>query len=116
MWVLFLKTTSQPFADQPPFPALTRNTKTRGEYENTTTQPPSLTPSVLLDSQYVVVPEHTDGLRALLGGDQAELHSDGFVQRVLQQLVVVVDGDTDHRGVDDRTFWYPEDNERNIHD
>lgn len=42
-------------------------------------------------SQYGVVPEDTDGFRALLSGDQAELHSDGFVQSVLQQLIVVVD-------------------------
>lgn len=59
---------------------------------------------VCADSQYGVVPKHTDGLGALLGGDQAELHGDGFVQRVLQQLVVVMDGDADHRRVDDRTL------------
>lgn len=63
-----------------------------------------------------MVPEDTDGLRALLGGDQAELHGDGFVQRVLQQLVVVVDSDTDHWRVDDRTLWHPEDNVKEIHD
>ncbi len=61
-----------------------------------------------------MVPEDTDGFGALLGGDQAELHSDGFVQRVLQQLVVVVDCDTDHRCVDDRTLWHPDENEKNI--
>lgn len=63
-------------------------------------------------SQYGVVPEDTDRFRALLGGDQAELHSDGFVQGVLQQLVVVVDWDTDHRCVDDRTLWHPDDKEK----
>lgn len=55
-------------------------------------------------SQDGVVPEHADGLRALLGGDQAKLHRDGLVQRVLQQLVVVVHRDADHRRVDDRTL------------
>lgn len=54
-----------------------------------------------------MVPEDADGLRALLGGHQAELHGDGFVQVVLQQRVVVVDGDADHRGVDDRTLRHP---------
>lgn len=42
-------------------------------------------------SQNGVVPEDADGLRALLGGHQAELHGDGFVQVVLQQRIVVVD-------------------------
>lgn len=60
-------------------------------------------------SQDGVVPEDTDGFRALLGGDQAELHSDGFVQIVLQQLVVVVDRDTDHRRVDDWTLRHTDD-------
>lgn len=60
-------------------------------------------------SQYGVVPEDTDGFRALLSGGQAELHRDGFVQSVLQQLVVVVDRDADHRRVDDRTLWDPDD-------
>jgi len=53
-----------------------------------------------------VVPEDTDGFGALLSGDQPELHIDGFVQCVLQQLIVVVHGDTDHWCVDDRTLWY----------
>lgn len=65
---------------------------------------------LLLYSQYRVVPEDTDGFGALLSGDQAELHSDRFVQRVLQELVVVVDRDTDDRGVDDRTLWHPDEN------
>lgn len=60
-------------------------------------------------SQYGVVPEDTDGFGALLGGGQAELHGDGFVQSVLQQLVIVVDRDADHRRVDDRTLWHPDD-------
>lgn len=51
-----------------------------------------------------MVPEDTDGFGALLGGDHAELHSDRFVQHVLQQLLVVMDRDADHRGVDDRTL------------
>lgn len=51
-----------------------------------------------------MVPEDADGLRALLSGHQAELHGDGFVQVVLQQRVVVVHRDADHRGVDDRTL------------
>lgn len=38
-----------------------------------------------------MIPEDTDGLRALLSGDQPELYSDGFVQMVLQQCIVVVD-------------------------
>lgn len=66
-----------------------------------------------LHSQYGVVPKDTDGFGALLGGDQPELHGDGFVQRVLQQRVVVVHSDADHRGVDDRTLW---DTEAKIHE
>lgn len=62
-------------------------------------------------SQDGVIPEDTDGFRALLGGDKAELHCDGFVQIVLQQFVVVVDRDADHRRVDDRTLWHTDDNE-----
>lgn len=54
-----------------------------------------------------MVPEDTDGFGALLGGDHAELHSDRFVQHVLQQLLVVMDRDADHRGVDDRTLGHP---------
>lgn len=65
---------------------------------------------VLLCSQYGVVPEDTDGFRALLSGDQAELHGDGFVQRVLQQLVIVVHCDTHHWCVDDRTLGNTEAN------
>lgn len=57
-----------------------------------------------------MVPEDADGLGALLGGDQAELHGDGFVQSVLQQLVVVVHRDADHRCVDDGTLWDAEGN------
>lgn len=58
-------------------------------------------------SQNSVVPEDTDRLRALLGGHKAELHGDRFVQVVLQQGVVVVDRDADHRSVDDRTLRHP---------
>lgn len=53
-----------------------------------------------------MVPENTDGFGALLSGDQAELHGDGFVQRALQQLVVVVNCDADHWGIDDGTLWH----------
>ena len=60
-----------------------------------------------MHSQYGVIPEHADGFGALLGGHQAELHGDGLVQRVLQQLVVVVHRDADHRRVDDRTLGHP---------
>lgn len=66
-----------------------------------------------LHSQYGVVPKDTDGFGALLGGDQPELHGNGFVQRVLQQRVVVVHSDADHRGVDDGTLW---DTEAKIHE
>lgn len=66
-----------------------------------------------LHSQYGVVPKDTDGFGAFLGGDQPELHGDGFVQRVLQQRVVVVHSDADHRGVDDGTLW---DTEAKIHE
>lgn len=59
-------------------------------------------------SQYGVVPKHTDGFGALLSGDQAELHRDGFVQCVLQRLLVVMHCDTHHGGVDDWTLWYSE--------
>lgn len=62
-----------------------------------------------LYSQYGMVPEDTDGFGALLSGDQAKLHSDGFVQRVLQQLIVVVHCDTDHRRVDDWTLRHAKD-------
>lgn len=62
-------------------------------------------------SQDGVIPEDTDGFRALLSGDKAELHGDGFVQVVLQQFVVVVHGDADHRRVDDRTLWHTDDSE-----
>lgn len=65
-----------------------------------------------LHSQYGVVPEDADGFGALLGGHQAELHSDGFVQRVLQQLVVVVHRDAHHRRVDDRTLGHPDGNDK----
>ena len=108
MWVLFLKTTSQPFADQPPFPALRKY----NDYSDdiTTSFCVCVSVCVCVYSQYSVVPEHTDGFGALLGGDQAKLHGDGFVQRVLQQLIVVVHGDTDHRCVDDRTLWYSDKN------
>lgn len=61
-------------------------------------------------SQHRVVPQDTDGFRALLSGDQAELHGDGLVQVVLQQFVVVVDGDADHRRVDDRALWHTKNN------
>lgn len=64
----------------------------------------------MMCSQDAVIPEDTDGFRALLGGDEPELHGDRFVQRVLQQLVVVVHGDADHWSVDDRTLRHPEDN------
>ena len=60
-------------------------------------------------SQDGVIPEDTDGLRALLSGDQAELHGDGLVQMVLQQPVVVVERDAHHRRVDDRTLWHTDD-------
>lgn len=63
---------------------------------------------VQVHSQDGVVPEDTDGLGTLLGGHQAELHCDGFVQVVLKQRVVVVDRDADHRGVDDWTLGNPE--------
>lgn len=58
----------------------------------------------VVDSQDGVIPEDTDGFRALLSGDKAELHGDGLVQIVLQQSVVIVYGDADHRRVDDRTL------------
>lgn len=58
-----------------------------------------------------MIPEDTDGFRALLSGDKAELHSDGFVQIVLQQSVVIVYGDADHRRVDDRTLRHAGDGE-----
>lgn len=111
MWVLFLKTTSQPFADQPPLPALTGNAKSRGQCQNNPTSPASPSAPSVVHSQYGVVPEDTDRFGALLSGDQAELHGDGFVQRVLQQLVVVVHRDTHHWCVDDRTLRHPEANE-----
>lgn len=59
-------------------------------------------------SHYGVVPEHTDGFRALLSGHQAELHRDGFIQRVLQQLLVIMNRYTDHWSVDDWTLGNPE--------
>lgn len=62
-------------------------------------------------SQDGVIPEDADGFRALLGGDKAELHGDGFVQMVLQPSVVVVERDADHRRVDDRTLWHPDDDQ-----
>lgn len=61
--------------------------------------------SVTVYSQNAVVPEDTDGFGALLSGDQAELHSDGFLQCVLQQLVVVVHCDAHHWCVDNRALW-----------
>lgn len=112
MWVPFLKTTSQPFADQPPFPALPKTTH-RGQCEDGTTHFSAHAVQCVMRSQYGVVPEDTDGLGALLGGDQPELHGDGFVQRVLQQLVVVMDQDTDHRRVDHRALWHPDHNKNN---
>ena len=60
-----------------------------------------------MHSQYGVVPEDTDRLGALLGGDQAELHRDWLVQGVLQQLVVIMHRDADHRCVDDRALRNP---------
>lgn len=86
-------------------PAAVPRTETTTHPQNHT-HTHSLSVRCVQDSQYGVVPEHTDGLRALLGGDQAKLHGDGFVQRVLQQLVVVVNRDADHRRVDDRTLRY----------
>lgn len=62
-------------------------------------------------SQDGVIPEDTDGFRALLSGHKAELHGDGFVQVVLQPFVVVVHGDADHRRVDDRALWHTDDSE-----
>lgn len=62
-------------------------------------------------SQDGVIPEDADGFRALLSGDKAELHGDGFVQVVLQQSVVIVYGDADHRRVDDRTLRHAGDDE-----
>lgn len=58
-------------------------------------------------SQDGVVPEDADGLGAVLGVDQAELDGDGLLQGVLEQLVVIMDRDTDHRRVDDRTLRHP---------
>lgn len=64
---------------------------------------------LFLDLQYGVVPKDTDGFRALLGGHQAKLHSDGFIQRMLQELIVVMHRYTDHWCVDNRTLWDSED-------
>lgn len=108
MWELFRKTTSQPLADQPPVPALTRHK------QSGVSGAVSAPLRVVTHSQDAVVPEDTDGFGALLCGDQAELHGDGFVQRVLQQLVVVVHGDADHRGVDHRTLRDPKDTSGNL--
>lgn len=48
-----------------------------------------------------VVPEDTDGFRALLSGEQPELQCDGFFQCVLYELLIIKHHHTDHRSVND---------------
>lgn len=107
MWVLFRKTTSQPFADQPPLTPLW--SLNREEVRKTMVG--FCVRFWVGYSQDGVIPEDTDGFRALLSGDKAELHGDGFVQIVLQQSVVIVYGDADHWRVDDRTLRHAGDDE-----
>lgn len=78
------------------------DTKHKHEYDAAPPRPPTRRQ---VHSQYGVVPEDADGFGALLGGDQAKLHGDGFVQRVLQQLVVVVHCDAHHWRVNDGALW-----------
>lgn len=60
-----------------------------------------------LYSRTAVVPLHTQRLAAIGRLQQLELEQDGLVQVSAHKRLVVVDGDTDHRGVHYRVSGKP---------